>query len=102
MFKLIVLDRDGVINEDSPLYIKSPDEWRAISGSLAAIAKLQHHGYKVAIATNQSGIARHYFTAEMLALIHKKMLAEIKAAVWLCRSQSAPCCRQSQAHTGKD
>jgi D-glycero-D-manno-heptose 1,7-bisphosphate phosphatase len=80
MFKLIVLDRDGVVNEDSPLYIKSPDEWYAIAGSIEAIVKLQHHGYKVAIATNQSGIARHYFTADTVTLIHKKMIAEIEAA----------------------
>lgn len=80
VFKLIVLDRDGVINEDSPFYIKTPDEWCAIAGSIAAIVKLQRHGYKVAIATNQSGIARHYFTAETLVLIHKKMIVEIEAA----------------------
>ncbi|EKE00682.1 MAG: Histidinol-phosphate phosphatase [uncultured bacterium] len=77
MFKLIVLDRDGVINEDSPFYIKSPDEWHAIPGSLEAIAKLNRLGYKVAIATNQSGIARNYFTVETLNLIHKKMLAQV-------------------------
>ncbi|CAL7960682.1 D-glycero-beta-D-manno-heptose-1,7-bisphosphate 7-phosphatase [Gammaproteobacteria bacterium] len=80
MFKLIVLDRDGVINEDSPFYIKSPDEWHAIPGSLEAIAKLQHSGYSVAIATNQSGIARHYFTAETLDSVHKKMIAQITVA----------------------
>jgi D-glycero-D-manno-heptose 1,7-bisphosphate phosphatase len=80
VFKLIVLDRDGVINEDSPLYIKSPYEWYAIAGSIGAIVKLQRYGYKVAIATNQSGIARHYFTVDTLALIHKKMIAEIEAA----------------------
>jgi D-glycero-D-manno-heptose 1,7-bisphosphate phosphatase len=77
MFKLIVLDRDGVINEDSPLYIKSPDEWCAIPGSLEAIAKLNKHGYKVVIATNQSGIARRYFTSETLDLIHKKMIDQV-------------------------
>ena len=80
MFKLIILDRDGVINEDSPFYIKSPDEWHAINGSLEAIAKLEHSGYKVAIATNQSGVARNYFTRDTLDLIHKKMIAEIAIA----------------------
>ncbi|MEI8055649.1 MAG: D-glycero-beta-D-manno-heptose 1,7-bisphosphate 7-phosphatase [bacterium] len=80
MLKLIVLDRDGVINEDSPFYIKSSDEWRAIPGSLEAISKLQHSGYNVAIATNQSGIAKHYFTVETLDSIHKKMIAQITAA----------------------
>ena len=77
IFKLIVLDRDGVINDDSPLYIKSPDEWHAISGSLEAISKLQHCGYNIAIATNQSGIAKHYFTMQALDSIHKKMIAQI-------------------------
>lgn len=79
MFKLIILDRDGVINEDSPFYIKSPDEWHAIAGSLEAIAKLQHLGYKVVVATNQSGIARNYFTLDTLDSIHKKMIAQIAA-----------------------
>jgi len=77
MFKLVILDRDGVINEDSSFYIKSPDEWHAIPGSLEAIAKLQRSGYSVAIATNQSGIAKHYFTAKTLDSIHKKMIAQI-------------------------
>jgi len=80
MIKLIVLDRDGVINEDSPAYIKSPDEWHAIPGSLDAIAKLKQMGYKIAIATNQSGIARGYYTIDILHAIHKKMLAEIEKA----------------------
>ena len=74
MTKLVILDRDGVINKDSPNYIKSPEEWKAIPGSLEAIAKLKKHGYKVAIATNQSGIARGHFTLETLEKIHKKML----------------------------
>jgi D-glycero-D-manno-heptose 1,7-bisphosphate phosphatase len=79
MLKLIILDRDGVINEDSPFYIKSPDEWRAIPGSLEAIAKLQNSGYSVAIATNQSGIAKRYFTVETLNSVHKKMITQITA-----------------------
>lgn len=80
MLKLIILDRDGVINEDSDFYIKSCDEWCAINGSIEAIVKLQQHGYKVAIATNQSGLARNYFTAQELNLIHNKMIAAIKDA----------------------
>jgi D-glycero-D-manno-heptose 1,7-bisphosphate phosphatase len=79
MYKLIILDRDGVINEDSPDFIKSPEEWYAIPGSLEAIAKLNHSGYKVVVATNQSGIARKYFTEATLEKIHAKMLAAIKA-----------------------
>ena len=71
--KLISLDRDGVINEDSDDYIKSPDEWIPIPGSLDAIARLNHAGYSVAIATNQSGIARGYFSLEALAAMSVKM-----------------------------
>jgi len=80
MYKLIVLDRDGVINQDSPTYIKSPEEWHAIPGSIEAIAKLHRHGYKVVVATNQSGIARGYFTQNTLDAMHKKMLDQIEAA----------------------
>ena len=71
--KLIILDRDGVINEDSDDYIKSPDEWIPIPGSLDAIARLNHAGYLVAIASNQSGIARGYFSLETLAAMSVKM-----------------------------
>lgn len=70
---LIILDRDGVINEDSDDYIKSPDEWVAIPGSLEAIARLTQHGYQVVIVTNQSGIGRKLFTIETLNAIHTKM-----------------------------
>ncbi len=71
--KVIVLDRDGVINEDSDDYIKSPDEWIPISGSLEAIKRLNKAGYKVAVASNQSGIARGYFDEATLAAMHEKM-----------------------------
>ncbi len=71
--KLIILDRDGVINEDSDDYIKSPDEWIPIPGSLEAIALLNHAGYAVAVASNQSGIARGYFSLETLAAMNVKM-----------------------------
>lgn len=71
--KLIILDRDGVINEESDAFIKSPDEWVPIPGSLEAIARLTHAGYLVVVATNQSGIARGLFDIETLNLIHQKM-----------------------------
>ena len=71
--KLIILDRDGVVNHDSDDYIKSPDEWQPIDGSLEAIARLNHAGYTVAIASNQSGLARGYFDIEVLTAMHKKM-----------------------------
>lgn len=59
--KLVVLDRDGVINVDSDAFIKTPDEWIALPGSLEAIARLNHAGYRVVVATNQSGIGRGLF-----------------------------------------
>ena len=75
--KLIILDRDGVINLDSDAYIKSPDEWIPIESSLRAIAKLNRAGYKVGVATNQSGVARGYFNEITLAMMHKKMEHEL-------------------------
>jgi len=71
--KLIILDRDGVINQDSGALIKSSDEWIPIPGSLEAIARLTHAGYRVVIATNQSGIARELLDIEDLNRIHDKM-----------------------------
>ncbi|HEX7054183.1 MAG TPA: D-glycero-beta-D-manno-heptose 1,7-bisphosphate 7-phosphatase [Burkholderiales bacterium] len=68
--KLVILDRDGTINHDSDDYIKSPQEWRPIRGSLEAIARLTQAGYRVVVATNQSGIARGLFTAQTLFAIH--------------------------------
>ncbi len=74
MKKLIILDRDGVINHDSDDYIKSPQEWQPIDGSLEAIARLNHAGYRVVVATNQSGIARKLFSIDTLIEMHNKML----------------------------
>ncbi|MFC5472623.1 D-glycero-beta-D-manno-heptose 1,7-bisphosphate 7-phosphatase [Paraherbaspirillum soli] len=71
--KLIILDRDGVINQDSDAFIKSPDEWQPIRGSLEAIARLNQAGYRVVVATNQSGIARGLFDMQALTAIHQKM-----------------------------
>ncbi len=71
--KLIILDRDGVINEDSDDYIKSAEEWVPIAGSIEAIAALSKAGYTIAVATNQSGISRHLFDAFDLAAMHQKM-----------------------------
>ncbi|MDX1335844.1 MAG: D-glycero-beta-D-manno-heptose 1,7-bisphosphate 7-phosphatase [Gammaproteobacteria bacterium] len=71
--KLIVLDRDGVINYDSDDYIKSVDEWIPLPGSLEAIARLNRAGYTVAVATNQSGIARGYYDLDALQAMHRKM-----------------------------
>lgn len=71
--KLIILDRDGVINEDSDAYIKSPEEFIPLPGSLEAISRLKKAGYTIAVATNQSGIARGYFDETTLAAMHEKL-----------------------------
>jgi D-glycero-D-manno-heptose 1,7-bisphosphate phosphatase len=71
--KLIILDRDGVINIGSAQFIKSPDEWKPIPGSLEAIARLTRDGWRVVVATNQSGLARGLFEMATLNAIHAKM-----------------------------
>lgn len=78
--KLIILDRDGVINQDSDAYIKSADEWLPIPGSIDAIARLCGAGYNVAVATNQSGLARGLFGLDDLEAIHDKMRERVEAA----------------------
>lgn len=71
--KLVILDRDGVINFESDNYIRSPEEWIPIPGSLEAIARLSQQGFKVVVATNQSGLGRGYYDERTLARIHDKM-----------------------------
>ena len=71
--KLIILDRDGVINFGSDQFIKTPDEWKPIPGSLEAIARLTREGWRVVVATNQSGLARGLFEMARLNAIHAKM-----------------------------
>lgn len=80
MTKLIILDRDGVINQDSLEYIKSPEEFRLLPGSVEAIAKLTQAGYKIGIATNQSGIARGLYDEATLRSIHDKLLTHVYGA----------------------
>ncbi len=100
--KLIILDRDGVINYDSDQFIKSPEEWRAIPGSMAAIARLNQWGYRVVVATNQSGIGRGLFEMDTLNSIHDKMMkaamqagARIDAVFFCPHTQSDQCaCRK--------
>lgn len=88
--ELVILDRDGVINQDSPRHIRSPEEWIPIPGSLDAIARLNRAGFRVVIATNQSGLARRFFDIETLIRIHETMqrqLAEIGGhveAIFVC------------------
>ena len=88
--KLIILDRDGVINYDSDQFIKSPDEWRPIPGSLEAIARLNHAGFRVVVATNQSGLGRGLFDTTTMIAVHDKLykaLAQVGGridAVFFC------------------
>ncbi|MDA8382862.1 MAG: D-glycero-beta-D-manno-heptose 1,7-bisphosphate 7-phosphatase [Betaproteobacteria bacterium] len=71
--RLVILDRDGVINFDSAKFIKSPDEWKPIPGSLEAIGRLNQAGFRVVVATNQSGVGRGLFDMATLNAIHDKM-----------------------------
>jgi D-glycero-D-manno-heptose 1,7-bisphosphate phosphatase len=71
--KLIILDRDGTVNEDRDDYVKSPDEWVPIPGSLEAVARLNHAGWHTVIATNQSGLGRGLFDMAALNAMHLKM-----------------------------
>jgi D-glycero-D-manno-heptose 1,7-bisphosphate phosphatase len=77
--KIVILDRDGVINHDSHEYIKNPDEWIPLDKSLSAIADLTKAGFQVMIATNQSGVGRGYYNLETLAKIHEKLHREVQA-----------------------
>ncbi|HEY4732164.1 MAG TPA: D-glycero-beta-D-manno-heptose 1,7-bisphosphate 7-phosphatase [Gammaproteobacteria bacterium] len=78
--ELVILDRDGVINEDSDDFIKSPEEWRSIPGSAEAIARLTHANYRVVIATNQSGMGRGLFDIGTFNRINEKMHREVSNA----------------------
>lgn len=90
--KLIILDRDGVINQDRDDFVKSVDEWIPIEGSMDAIAFLTQAGYTIAVATNQSGIGRKYFTVQDLTEMHAKCTA-------LPFKQAAPSTAYGFAHT---
>jgi D-glycero-D-manno-heptose 1,7-bisphosphate phosphatase len=78
--KLIILDRDGVINFDSASFIKSPAEWKPIPGSVEAIARLHQAGWRVVVATNQSGVGRNLFDMDTLNAIHQKMHEAVNLA----------------------
>lgn len=78
--KLIILDRDGVINADSDQFIKSPDEWKPIPGSLEAIARLNQWGWRVVVASNQSGVGRGLFGMDTLNAINDKMVRSLAQA----------------------
>lgn len=103
--KLVILDRDGVINHDSDQFIKSPDEWKPIPGSLEAIARLNQAGFQVVVATNQSGVGRGLLDMATLNAIHDKMHRRLAqagghvAAVFYCpHAADANCgCRKPRA-----
>ena len=96
--KLIILDRDGVINADSAAFIKSPAEWKPLPGSLEAIARLCQADYRVILATNQSGVARGLFDMDTLNAIHQKMHQAVAAvggridAIFYCPHSSDSRC----------
>jgi D-glycero-D-manno-heptose 1,7-bisphosphate phosphatase len=77
--KLVILDRDGTLNHTSDEYIKSPEEWQALPGALEAIGRLNHAGYHVVLATNQSGLGRGLMDVAALNAIHKRMLKQLAA-----------------------
>jgi len=103
--KLIILDRDGVINFDSDQFIKHPDEWKPIPGSLEAIARLTREGWRVVVATNQSGLSRGLFEMATLNAIHAKMHkaamsagGRIEAVFYCSHSAEMECaCRKPKA-----
>ena len=102
--KLVILDRDGVINADSDDYIKSPEEWKPIPGSLEAIARLTQAGFHLVVATNQSGLQRGLFDMATLNAMHDKMHKAVNQlggsidAVFFCpHAPDAGCaCRKPQ------
>jgi D-glycero-D-manno-heptose 1,7-bisphosphate phosphatase len=104
--KLVILDRDGVINQDSSKFIKSPDEWIAIEGSLEAIARLNQSGFRIAVATNQSGVARGLFDMSTLNNIHDKMHREVLQAggridaIFYCPHSADDNCKCRKPKTG--
>jgi D-glycero-D-manno-heptose 1,7-bisphosphate phosphatase len=104
--KLAILDRDGVINFDSDQYIKSPTEWRPIPGSIEAIARLNQSGFRVAVATNQSGIGRGLFDMATLNAINDKMMEMVFRhggridALFFCPHTAAEECACRKPRTG--
>ncbi len=104
--KLIILDRDGVINYDSDQFIKSPDEWKPLPGSLEAIARLVQADYRVVVATNQSGIGRGLFDMATLNAIHDKMHKAVAHAggridaIFFCPHAAASDCNCRKPRAG--
>lgn len=106
LMKLIILDRDGVINRDRDDFVKSADEWVPLEGSMDAIAFLTQAGYTVAVATNQSGIGRGLFTMQQLNEMHAKMHKLVRQAggeidgIWFCPHTAAADCNCRKPKSG--
>ncbi|MFN0039165.1 MAG: D-glycero-beta-D-manno-heptose 1,7-bisphosphate 7-phosphatase [Burkholderiales bacterium] len=108
--KLVILDRDGVINQDSDQFVKNTSEWKALPGSLEAIARLNHSGYRVVIASNQSGIGRGLLDMGALNAINDKMYralahvgGHIDALFYCPHAAEANCeCRKPKAGMFQD
>ncbi len=104
--KLVILDRDGTINEDSLEYVKSPQEWQPLPGALEAIARLNHAGWRVVVASNQSGLGRGLFDVAALNAMHAKlhaMLAEMGGrvdAIFYCPHAPDDKCRCRKPESG--
>ncbi|MEO7386201.1 MAG: D-glycero-beta-D-manno-heptose 1,7-bisphosphate 7-phosphatase [Gammaproteobacteria bacterium] len=114
--RLIVLDRDGVINQESPDFIRRPEEWLPLPGSIEAIAELTRASFCVVVATNQSGVGRRLFSTDTLAAIHARMTRAIEVAggrldgIYVCPHRPEDACdcrkplpgllRQIEAHYG--
>ena len=104
--KLVILDRDGVINHDSDQFIKSPREWKPIDGSVEAIARLNQNGYRVVVATNQSGIGRGLFDMATFNAINDKMMELVFRqggridAIFFCPCTAEQHCRCRKPDTG--
>jgi D-glycero-D-manno-heptose 1,7-bisphosphate phosphatase len=104
--KLVILDRDGVINYDSDQYIKSPAEWKPIPGSIEAIARLHRNGYRIVVATNQAGIGRGLFDMATLNAINDKMTGLVFMqgaridALFFCPHTAAENCNCRKPRTG--
>ncbi|MDP2370097.1 D-glycero-beta-D-manno-heptose 1,7-bisphosphate 7-phosphatase [Rhodoferax sp.] len=104
--KLVILDRDGTINQDSDEFIKSPAEWEPLPGALEAIARLNHAGWHVVVASNQSGLGRGLFDVDMLNAIHTKMHKALAAvggridAIFYCPHAPTEGCRCRKPESG--
>lgn len=103
---LVILDRDGVINQDSDDYVRGPADWQPIPGSIEAICALSRGGYQVVIATNQSGLGRGYFGLDELEAIHQLLRQQVEdsggeiAGIFYCPHLPEDNCQCRKPRTG--